>query len=178
LKKNRTYLHSHMMGVQARYRNLGIGRRLKLAQRDDALQRCIGLVEWTFDPLEIKNAHFNIERLGAVVSRFVLNQYGTTSSPLHGGLPTDRCVAEWDLASDRVCGVVAGGPAPHGEVLARVSVPRDIAEIRRKDLARARAIQQGVSDAFIENLSRGLTVTGLEHTPDAAVYLFAKWPSE
>ncbi|MGO9241383.1 MAG: acetyltransferase [Bryobacteraceae bacterium] len=178
LKKDRAYLHSHMMGVQPRYRNLGVGRRLKLAQRDDALQRGIGLVEWTFDPLEIKNAYFNIERLGARVRRFVLNQYGATSSPLHGGLPTDRCVAEWDLASERVCGVAAGGPAPHGEVAARVGVPNDIAAIRSTDYARARTIQQGVSNGFIENFSRGLTVTGLERTPDAAVYLFAKCPSE
>jgi predicted GNAT superfamily acetyltransferase len=57
------------------------------------------LVEWTFDPLELKNAFFNMERLGAIVRRYVENQYGTTTSPLHGGLPTDRCVAEWWLAS-------------------------------------------------------------------------------
>jgi predicted GNAT superfamily acetyltransferase len=178
LKKDRPYLHSHMMGVLPRYRNLGIGRRLKLAQRDDALQRGIELVEWTYDPLEIKNAYFNIERLGGVVRRFVLNQYGTTSSPLHGGLPTDRCVVEWELASARVGGVVAGRPAPHGEVLARVGVANDIAEIRRNDRSRARAIQQDVANGFTENLSRGLTVTGVERRPDAAVYLFAKWPSE
>lgn len=178
LKPDCMYLHSHMMGVQARYRNLGVGRRLKLAQREEALQRGIRLIEWTFDPLEIKNAFFNIERLGAVVRRFVLNQYGTTSSPLHGGLPTDRCVAEWHLDNERVCGVVAGQPAPHGEILARVGVPHAIAEIRRNDLPRALAIQQGVSNDFLEHLGRGLAVTGLERTPESAVYLFAKWPSE
>ena len=75
---------------------------LKLRQREDALARGIDLIEWTFDPLEIKNAFFNIERLGAIVRRYVENQYGTTSSPLHGGLPTDRCTAEWWMASDRV----------------------------------------------------------------------------
>ena len=84
-----------MMGVLAEYRNLRHRAQAEALQREDALQRGIGLVEWTFDPLEIKNAYFNIERLGAIVRRFVLNQYGTTTSPLHGGLPTDRCVAEW-----------------------------------------------------------------------------------
>jgi len=178
LNKGGAYLHSHMMGVQARYRNLGVGRRLKLAQREEALQRGVRLIEWTFDPLEIKNAFFNIERLGAIVRRFVLNQYGTTSSPLHGGLPTDRCVAEWFLDSERVRDVVAGRPVSNDEILARVGVPHDIAEIRRNDPRRALEIQQGVSSGFLDNLSRGLAVTGIENTPEAAVYLFSKWPSE
>ena len=72
---------------------------LKLRQREEALERGVQLVEWTFDPLELKNAFFNIERLGAIVRRYVLNQYGTTTSHLHGGLPTDRCVAEWHVAT-------------------------------------------------------------------------------
>ncbi len=84
------YLHSHMLGTLREYRDRGLGRQLKLMQREDALARGFKLVEWTFDPLEIKNAFFNMERLGAIVRRFVPNQYGTTSSHLHGGLPTDR----------------------------------------------------------------------------------------
>ena len=89
------YLHSHMLGVLPAYHNSGVGRRLKLRQRDEALARGIELIEWTFDPLELKNAFFNIERLGAIVRRYAVNQYGVTASPLHGGLPTDRCIAEW-----------------------------------------------------------------------------------
>ncbi len=92
-----SYLHSHMMGVLPPYRNKGVGRMLKLRQREEAIEQGVQLVEWTFDPLELKNAFFNIERLGAVVRRYVLNQYGTTTSRLHGGLPTDRCVAEWHV---------------------------------------------------------------------------------
>jgi predicted GNAT superfamily acetyltransferase len=68
------YLHSHMLGVLTEYRNHGVGRMLKLAQRQEALGREIPLIEWTFDPLEIKNAYFNMERLGAIVRRYVLNQ--------------------------------------------------------------------------------------------------------
>ena len=104
------YLHSHMLGVMPEYRNAQVGRRLKLRQREDALARGIVLMEWTFDPLELKNANLNIEKLGAIVRRYAPNQYGTTSSPLHGGLPTDRCVAEWWLDSPRVCAVLDGGP--------------------------------------------------------------------
>src|ERR1051326_4556989 len=95
------YLHSHMLGVLHDYRDAGAGRMLKLAQREDALARGIPLVEWSFDPFEVKNAYFNLERLGAVVRRYVRNMYGITASPLHGDLPTDRCMAEWWIGQDR-----------------------------------------------------------------------------
>ena len=84
------YLHSHMLGVKEIYRNTGLGRRIKLFQREDAIARGYDLIEWTFDPLEIKNAYFNLERLGAIARRYNLNQYGITTSPLQGFLPTDR----------------------------------------------------------------------------------------
>lgn len=178
LKQGTPYLHSHMMGVLPEHRNLGIGRRLKLAQREEALSRGIRLIEWTFDPLELKNAFFNIERLGAIVRRYVLNQYGTTSSPLHGGLPTDRCVAEWHLDSPRVLAVLEGREPERGPVLGRIEIPADIAEIRASNPARAREIQAAASAKFVEYFDRGLAVTGFEKTPEAGVYLFGKWPSE
>ncbi len=134
----KSYLHSHMLGVLPGYRDSGVGRRLKLAQRDDALARGIDLIEWTFDPLEIKNAYFNVERLGAVVRRYVLNQYGTTTSHLHGGLPTDRCVAEWWIASPRAKAIIAGEEFQRNPVEARITIPAEIAELRTKDPARAR----------------------------------------
>jgi predicted GNAT superfamily acetyltransferase len=169
------YLHSHMMGVQAPYRNLGVGRMLKLAQREEALARGVRLVEWTFDPLEIKNAYFNIERLGAVVRRYVLNQYGTTTSHLHGGLPTDRCVAEWYLDGERVRAVLDGKPVPHTDTLERVAVPNGIAELRQHHPKQAREIQRRLSETFLAHFQRGLAVTGFERTPDAGVYLFSQW---
>jgi predicted GNAT superfamily acetyltransferase len=178
IKPGEAYLHSHMMGVQPPYRNHGVGRMLKLAQREEALSRNVRLIEWTFDPLEIKNAYFNIERLGAVVRRYVLNQYGTTTSHLHGGLPTDRCVAEWYLDSERVLAVLDGKPAPHTETLERVEVPNNIAELRQRHPKQAREIQARVSDAFVLHFQRGLAVTGFERTPEAGVYLFSQWPSK
>jgi len=135
-------------------------------------------MEWTFDPLEINNAYFNIERLGAVVRRFVLNQYGTTSSKLHAGLPTDRCVSEWWLASPRVAAVLAGKKPEQGEIVDRISVPSDIYTIKEKEPARAREIQKRVSEQFLEKFSKGLAVTGFERTPENGTYLLSTWDSK
>ncbi len=171
----RPYLHSHMLGVLPRYRNSGIGRRLKLRQREDAIARGIELIEWTFDPLELKNAFFNIERLGAIVRRYSVNQYGITASPLHGGLPTDRCVAEWWINSPRVKGIIGGGrlPVPKGApaTAERIAYPAEIAHIRRDDRERAGAIQQANAEKFQSAFARGMAVTGFERGQTEGVYL-------
>ncbi len=101
------FLHSHQTAVLPEYRDAGVGRRLKLFQRQDALKRGIKLVEWTFDPLELKNAYFNLVRLGAIARVLIPNCYGITGSALHAGLPTDRLVAEWWLDSVRVKSILA-----------------------------------------------------------------------
>ncbi|MBI2689299.1 MAG: GNAT family N-acetyltransferase [Acidobacteria bacterium] len=168
------YLHSNMMGVLAGYRNLGAGRQLKLAQREEALERGIDMIEWTFDPLELKNAFFNMQRLGAVVERYVLNQYGVTSSHLHGGLPTDRCIASWHLRSDRVAKIVAGEPLAPVDAVERIEVPNDIGAIRRDCPAEAKNIQASISGRFLEYLRRGLYVAGVERGETHGAYLFAK----
>src|SRR5205807_6359307 len=115
-KAGRPYLHSHMLAVLPEYRNAGLGRRLKLAQRQEALSRGFDLMEWTFDPLEIKNAHLNIVRLGAIARRYQPDFYGPSSSPLQGGLPTDRLYAEWWLRSPRVRSVLGEEPAASAAV--------------------------------------------------------------
>ncbi len=170
------YLHSHMVGVSERYRNYGIGRMLKLAQREEALSRGIELMEWTFDPLEIKNAYFNIERLGAIVRRHVFNQYGKTTSVLHGGLPTDRIIAEWWIGGERARSAVAGQPFERAPIETRVSVPREIDDLRKIDFARAREIQSRVSEALAAHLAAGLAVIGFEKTPSGGDYLLGRWP--
>ncbi len=169
------FLHSHMLGVDAKYRNAGVGRMLKLRQREDAVARGIELIEWTFDPLEIKNAWFNMERLGAIVRRYVHNQYGTTSSALHGGLPTDRCTAEWWVSSERVSAIIEDRERTREQAEARVSVPADIAEIRTHDYHRARKLQSEIGRQLQENFDKGLAVIGFEKTPEAGVYLLGKW---
>jgi predicted GNAT superfamily acetyltransferase len=173
----KSYLHSHMLGVLPEYQNAGVGRTLKLAQREDALQRPLELIEWTFDPLEIKNAFFNMERLGAIVRRYVLNQYGTTSSHLHGGLPTDRCIAEWWIGSERAKSIIAGQPFQRSFVEARIAIPSNIAAIRTSDSKRAREIQLKASEEFREAFDRGLAVIGFEKSEEAGTYLLGQWES-
>jgi predicted GNAT superfamily acetyltransferase len=188
----RLYLHSHMLGVLKEYRNAQIGRRLKLRQRDDALARGIALIEWTFDPLELKNAFLNIEKLGAIVRVYKENQYGATTSPLHGGLPTDRCTAEWWVDAARVRGVLSGakkqaalqaaGPAESGSAgkiacpTERIAYPADIAAIRAADPPRAREIQRTNARLFLDAFSRGLAVTGFARTETEGAYLLEPWP--
>ena len=173
------YLHSHMLGVLPEYRNSGIGRAIKLKQREDALARGIQLVEWTFDPLELKNAYFNIERLGAIVRRYVLNQYGRTTSALHGSLPTDRCVAEWWLGHPRTRALVDEGRPPERlPVRARIAVPAGIAEIKQNEPKRALEIQSRVSREFLEHFEKNLAVTCFERTHQAGVYLLGPWESK
>ena len=177
----KTYLHSHMLGVLAEYRNTGVGRTLKLVQRDDAIRRGIDLIEWTFDPLELKNAFFNMERLGAIVRRYVPNQYGTTSSPLHGGLPTDRCIAEWWISSPRVKTILAGkrfeGTPGGTPIEARIAIPSDIAAIHATEPARARDIQQRACEQFRAAFDRELAVIGFEKSEQSGTYLLEKWES-
>jgi predicted GNAT superfamily acetyltransferase len=167
----RPYLHSHMLGVLPRYHNAGIGRRLKLVQREEALSRGITLIEWTFDPLELKNAFFNVERLGAIVRRYHPNQYGVTGSHLHGGLPTDRCIAEWYLDSPRVKAVLAGERVPRSGAADRIAYPADIARIRAEDQRCAREIQQSNGEKFMEAFKRGLAVTGFDRSDSHGTYL-------
>ena len=172
------YLHSHMMGVISEYRNAGVGRVLKLAQRTDALEQGVKLVEWTFDPLQIKNAFFNIERLGAVISRYVLNQYGVTSSALQAGLPTDRCIAEWFLDEDRVQSILEGTALARPPVVERIAVPSDIGQIMKNEPKRARDLQAAISGQFLRHFSNGLVVTGFERGEATSNYLLSAGKDE
>src|SRR5664279_1725322 len=125
IRDGKSYLHSHMAAVLPEFRDLGIGRLLKLAQRDDALARGISLMEWTFDPLQPRNAYFNLCRLGVVVRRYLIDVYGSTSSPLHAGLPTDRLVAEWHIDSQRVRDIVGGSQPSIPIAIERVPIAID-----------------------------------------------------
>ncbi|MHB8301789.1 MAG: GNAT family N-acetyltransferase [Acidobacteriaceae bacterium] len=112
VRDGKPFLHSHMLAVLPEYRNRGIGVKLKFAQREDALARGIDRIEWTFDPMQVKNAYLNIEKLGAVARRYSIDFYGKSKSPLHGYLPTDRLHAEWWLRSERVLSLMQGREMP------------------------------------------------------------------
>jgi predicted GNAT superfamily acetyltransferase len=158
------YLHSHMLAVRQDHRNSGLGRRLKLMQREDAIARGIELIEWTFDPLEIKNAYLNIERLGAIVRRYNINQYGITSSPLQGGLPSDRLIAEWWLKSKRVETLLATGKNPPVIAEGSIEVPAQIYDWKAAAETRSRAqkVQELNREQFLRAFANGLAVLAYE----------------
>lgn len=158
------YLHSHMLAVRKDHRNGGLGRKLKLMQREDALARGIELIEWTFDPLEIKNAYLNIEKLGAIARRYNINQYGITSSPLQGGLPSDRLIAEWWLKSKRVERLLADGRNAAAETVTSISVPAQIYDWKASPETRSKAqqVQERNREQFLEAFANGLAVLNYE----------------
>jgi predicted GNAT superfamily acetyltransferase len=164
----RPYLHSHMLAVRDSYRNRGLGAQLKLQQRLEALSRKIRLMEWTFDPLEIKNAHLNIHKLGAIVRCYRVNFYGVSSSRLQGGLPTDRLVAEWHLDSPRVAAILDGKFRPAFAIEERLSVPASIYQWKASDLNRERAlaVQLENRDKFQDAFRRGLAILGFSRDAD------------
>jgi predicted GNAT superfamily acetyltransferase len=164
MRNGHSYLHSQMLAVRQQYRNGGLGRRMKLYQREDALARGIELMEWTFDPLEIKNAYLNIEKLGAIARRYSVNQYGLTSSPLQGGLPSDRLVAEWWMKSKRVEAVLAEAPRAKFECRARIDVPAEIYAWKAAAATRAQAlaVQTSNRERFSQAFAEGLSVLGYE----------------
>ncbi len=167
----RPLLHSHMTAVLPEFQNRGIGRLLKLAQREDALLRGITLVEWTFDPLELRNAYFNLMRLGAVVRRYIPNCYGITGSPLHAGLPTDRLMAEWRLDSQRVKGIMAGSAPRPGGSTAKIGIPSDIGEWKSRDRSRAQRVQDEVREQFQRWFGEGYGATALERAGQVTNYI-------
>jgi predicted GNAT superfamily acetyltransferase len=178
MRNGHCYLHSQMLAVRQTYRNEGLGRRLKLYQREDALARGFELMEWTFDPLEIKNAYLNIEKLGAITRRYNVNQYGITSSPLQGGLPSDRLVAEWWMKSKRVEAVLADAPYTKFECRARIDVPAEIYEWKASATTRSRAlaVQESNREQFDRAFAEGLSVLGYErHQRGNGRFLLGEW---
>ena len=172
------YLHSHMLAVRKEYRNAGLGRRLKLMQREDAISRGIELIEWTFDPLEIKNAYLNIEKLGAISRRYNINQYGITSSPLQGGLPSDRLIAEWWLKSNRVQTLLETGKNPPIGSDTSIEVPAQIYDWKAAPVTRSKAeqVQERNREQFLLAFGHGRAVIGYERDAQGnGKFLLGHW---
>ena len=135
---------SHMLGVLDEYRNAGVGRELKLLQRERTLAMDLDLVEWTYDPMQAMNAHLNFAKLGVVVDEYEENVYGESSSPLHRGNPTDRFVAEWWVRE------------PHVE---RRIKPSGSITLRTTEIADAQPVNRvGPSGEWLESVDVDLSI--------------------
>jgi predicted GNAT superfamily acetyltransferase len=171
------YLHSLSLGVARGHENLGLGRRLKLKQRELALAVGVRRIEWTFDPLRAKNAFFNIVRLGAIARRFLPDYYGDVRSRLQQGLPSDRLVCEWWLRSLRVRAALAGRPLRPTvkSAAAEVVIPVDFRALAEKNPARARRLQRSVRRQFQRHFRASLAVTGFLPERDAGRYFLDRF---
>lgn len=169
------YLHSHMTGVDQEYRDRGVGRALKLYQREEALGRGIRLIVWTFDPLETRNAHFNLNRLGAIARNYLPNLYGRTSSPLHLGLPTDRLVAEWQLDSARAMAAVSGVAKDLESAPAMIELPEELDRWKQEKDPETGRVQERVRGEFQNWFARGYAAVGIKKLASGTAYQLMPW---
>jgi predicted GNAT superfamily acetyltransferase len=169
------YLHSHMTGVLSEYRDRGVGRMLKLFQRDEALSRGIRLIQWTFDPLELRNAHFNLNRLGAICREYQPNLYGVTTSPLHRGLATDRLLAEWHLDSARVVAAIQNLVKDPVEAPAIIELPAELERWLREDSSQVSVVQARLREEFTKWFAKGYAAVALRTAPGNRAYLLTPW---
>ncbi len=169
--------YSHMMAIDREYQNQGIGARLKWAQRDRALSEGRRFIKWTWDPLQSRNAHFNLNRLGVVVRGYAENFYGTDygSDPGQGeakGLDSDRLFANWELGSRRVSELAQGGVLEtQPDAKATVEIPADWSALVKTDVKRARAEQLRVRGDFQQAFRAGLVCAGFERSAERPCYL-------
>jgi predicted GNAT superfamily acetyltransferase len=146
---------------------------LKIAQRKAALKAGIDLIEWTFDPLQARNAYFNVVRLGAIARRYLADHYGPVASRLQHRRPSDRLVAEWWLKSPRVRRALSGRPPrTHTKAhAAEVEIPLRIVPLAQASPRRALTEQARVGKQLSQHFARGLAVTGFALNERSGVYL-------
>ena len=169
--------YSHMMAVAKDYQNKGVGVRLKWAQRERAMKEGRKLIKWTWDPMMARNAHFNLNRLGATVDTYAGNYYGTdysTDASLTEriGLPSDRLIATWKLDSTRVSTLANGAPAPvEAKPLASIAIPAEWTALVKQDPSRARDEQARVREEFQRAFEQRLICAGFERGEKESRYL-------
>ena len=177
-KKGNHFLHSQMLGVRKGFQRKGIGKMLKLAQRDDALQKGFCRIEWTFDPLEVQNAHFNLESLGVICRRYIKDAYGPSTSDIHGKLPTDRLVAEWYLNSKRVKTRLFGDQYVSDIPLTsiKVPVPPEIGFLKMKNAALSQTLQTDFRNLMISSFENGNCITSFSSDSDRSKSMYHLLP--
>lgn len=183
VRGNDIFGYSHMMAVAVDYQNKGVGARLKWSQRERAIGEGRSRIKWTWDPMQARNAHFNLNRLGVTVSSYAENFYGTDYSATPElkrdaprGIDSDRLFAEWQLHSSRVRALaVAGAPQdmlaiPSSPAL-EIVIPADWTGLVRHDAAMARAEQLRVRQEFQDAFNGGLVAAGFARSTSQPRYL-------
>lgn len=174
------FFYSHMMAVAADFQNQGIGSRLKWAQRERALHEGVKFIKWTFQPIQARNAFFNLERLGAIIKSYAVNFYGTDYSTAHNengriGLDSDRLFAEWQLESEKVKTLEKREAFEEkGEVARTIEIPNDWSTLVKENPAQAVAEQRRVKEEFQTAFSENLICKGFERDEKNPKYLLYK----
>lgn len=176
---NEIYGYSHMMAVAKDYQNKGIGARLKWAQREKALAEGRTFIKWTWDPMQARNAHFNLNRLGVTVDTYDENYYGTDyfadrmqDVQHRPGLQSDRLFGRWDLNSARV--VALGAGLKHeiaAQPVASLAIPSEWTVLVKEDPQRAREVQARVREEFKRVFAQGLMCAAFERGDEESRYL-------
>jgi predicted GNAT superfamily acetyltransferase len=164
--------HSHLAAVREDLRHNDIGYKMKLAQRQHALAAGVPLIIWTFDPLQSRNAHLNVNKLGAVIRRYEVNYYTEgLSSVFDSDVPNDRVFAEWWVSSPHVESVVAGN-RPRVEAPAEsVLIAEDINSVRARSVEEHLKWRLRVREEFQRRLASGLIVRGFQRDSGTSRYL-------
>jgi len=167
-----TYLRSHSAGVLPEFRNSGIGRDLKLAQRQATLAAGMDRIVWTFDPSQVGNAHFNLRRLGATARGFQADYYGQRDEALSHGLPTDRLIVEWFLGTSEQPELAR---LRQRQNLVSVTVPEGLPAPPGADLTEMRQLQAGLRNELESALAQGLQI--IDFDAETRSYRLSELPS-
>jgi len=182
VRGNDIFGYSHMMAVAVDYQNKGVGARLKWNQREKAISEGRSRIKWTWDPMQARNAYFNLNRLGVTVSSYAENFYGTdysanpAVSAASRGIDSDRLFAEWQLGSARVEALAASGAQPDkltvaGSPALAIMIPPDWTGLVGNDPALARAEQLRVRSEFEKAFNDGLVAAGFARSTTEPRYL-------
>src|SRR5437660_12031090 len=172
---DRIFGYSHMMAVAAEYQNRGVGAQLKWAQRARALAEGRDFIKWTFEPMRARNAHFNLNRLGANIREYAVNFYGTDYGNPAGktiGMDSDRLFAGWELRSPRVEALSGGRQYRLGKPDDAIEIPGDFSTLLKSDVQLAKREVLRVREEFLKALSAGLVCGSFERHPEKPRYLF------
>ncbi|REJ77898.1 MAG: GNAT family N-acetyltransferase [Acidobacteria bacterium] len=170
--------YSHMAAVDSAFQGAGIGARLKWAQRERSLAEGVGYIKWTFQPVQARNAYFNLEKLGATVANYVPDFYGTDYMTLPHQLPelgmeSDRLIAEWHLEGEKPKSLADGkgwieSRAPVRKIVTTNEWPRLLSE----EPLEAKKVQNRIREEFLDAFEQGLVCEAFERHPEQPSFLF------